>query len=183
VIRQVATKTINLQGDLTSPLNVNVHSGVKVDSNYVGGGISIAGTSYEKGLMMHTESSGLSEASYAVPEGADTLRFILVEIISVPSLTSNVNSTWPLKFSSGVTEKVPSSLSMNLNVSLEASETQIVTLDPIADYPDIDSNPMSYQSVERDVMLDGVVVGTVEIVASGESYSTNLLEPLMVPEV
>jgi hypothetical protein len=52
--------------DLNETSQSNVHSGVKVDSNYVGGGISIAGTSYEKGLMMHAESSGLSEASYAV---------------------------------------------------------------------------------------------------------------------
>jgi hypothetical protein len=65
----------------------------------------------------------------------------------------------------------------NLNVSLEASETQSVRFDPINEdpaYSDIDSDSLSYQSVESDVMLNGVVVGTAEIITGGEPFSTSL---------
>ena len=42
---------------------------------------------------------------------ASTFKLILLSVVAVPSLTSKVNATAPLKFCEGVTVNVPSPLS------------------------------------------------------------------------
>ncbi|MDP0561542.1 MAG: tandem-95 repeat protein [Candidatus Endonucleobacter sp. (ex Gigantidas childressi)] len=48
----------------------NIHGGLKTDTNYVGGDISIDGEVVDKGLLMHAGTGGLSTAKYDIPDGA-----------------------------------------------------------------------------------------------------------------
>ncbi|MDP0588048.1 MAG: tandem-95 repeat protein [Candidatus Endonucleobacter bathymodioli] len=63
--------------DLNEVSQSNIHAGLKVDTNYVGGTISIGGTTYDKGLVMHAETGGISEVTYEVPDGATNFTSII----------------------------------------------------------------------------------------------------------